>query len=131
MEQTFEDFIEKYLLQIKFKEVETDPEKAWVPGVRTYKVKVKSPGFDKSLKIEFRCGPDAGEPTIEGVLQCVQSDSGATEYCSDKWGFIKEFGYDDPQEGERVYLACLEQREKAIRYFGYVVFEELMSCTEM
>lgn len=127
----FTEFVDKYLVNMKVKEVDTTPDECWVDGVRTYKIKLKSIAFSGTFKTRFRVGPACGEPDIEGVLQSLASDALCVEYTQDKWDFIKEYGYDEnPAEGERIYHLCQEHSEKLRDWMGAVIFEEFINCEE-
>ena len=127
----FPEFIDKYLLTMTFKETEVKSGEDWVKGVTAYKIKIKSPGFDKSLKTRFMIGPAHSEPDLENVLCCVKYDAQSADSCSDKWEFIREYGYQTcPEKGEQIWFACQEQKQKLINYFGQIIADELLECEE-
>lgn len=77
-----------------------------------------------------RYGPvTPNKPELHDVLWSLQMDCSAVAYCTDKWDFIDEFGYEDGREGERIYRACKQQLKKVKAFMGGL-FDEFMELEE-
>jgi len=48
----------------------------------------------------------------DDIIYCLISDIQCVENSTDKYDFMEQLGYEDFREGERVYNACVEQKQQ-------------------
>jgi len=72
-------------------------------------------------------GHEGKAPTVEEVLECLQSDAFAE---SDFGYFCQDFGYDeDSRKAKRLHERVMRQNKKVERFMGEL-FETFLSCQE-
>jgi len=70
-----------------------------------------------------------GEPSIPGVLECLQTDCQSAEYGFDE--FCDEFGYDkDSRKAFKTYRACGKIKGKLHKFFGADYFRFIKADRE-
>ena len=70
-----------------------------------------------------------GEPSIPGVLECLQTDCQSAEYGFDE--FCDEFGYDkDSRKAFKTYRACGKIKGKLHKFFGADYFRFIKAHRE-
>lgn len=80
----------------------------------------------KRMTLTFSQGSGfhGAEPTAEGVLECLQSDSSVDGMDFDEW--CGNLGFDpDSRTAERTYKACSHQNDRLKRFLGDVLYREL------
>jgi hypothetical protein len=69
-------------------------------------------------------GHGGKEPTAEGVLECLVSDSGGYEGADNFQEWANEYGYDtDSREAEKIYSGCGDIARRLKRFLGEEVYE--------
>jgi len=116
--ETLKEFINNMSLKMKTEQIESNPN--WDSNVQAnhYNVQLISGDNRKTCSFPFSQGIGIKEnPNINGVLECLQSDSLSGDFTFE--GFCDEFGYDsDSRKAEKTFKACQETRFKLKKFFN-------------
>ena len=116
--ETLKEFISNMNLTMKAEQIESNPN--WDSNVQAnhYKIQLMTPWSKGYFSVPFSQGIGIKEnPNINGVLECLQSDSLSGDFTFE--GFCDEFGYDsDSRKAEKTFKACQETRFKLKKFFN-------------
>ena len=104
----------------------TQQEKDWYRAANHFKVTLKGqPG--RRMSVAFSQGSGiSGEPTADGVLECLLSDASSADEEFINWA--GDLGYDpDSRKAERIYNAVKKQTAKLKQFLGDS-FEEYINA---
>lgn len=108
---TIKQFCRRYGIRILCQYVDENPHNPDWKEANHFKVTLHRRNPRRQMSLYFSQGYGInGEPTVEGVLDCLRSDS----FCeSDFEGFCSEYGYDtDSRKAERTWKTTLDQTKK-------------------
>lgn len=88
----------------------------------------KSPYHDSVYN--YSRGKGIDEDMIKSAVYCILMDAYSYDECRDVNDFCNEFGYEDPNEGQRVYNACRDTHEIINNLLSKEEIEELYNIVE-
>jgi hypothetical protein len=98
-------------------------------------LRMKRDGHNCQMTVTFSQGSAYGgsDPEIEGVLNCLASDSSSVDNSQGFEDWARDLGYDtDSRKAEKIFKACERQREKLIRFLGDDLYQELLyKCEQL
>ena len=126
---TFHQFCSKHRVRIESRLADSNPNNPDWEGAHHFRVTLKM--HDRQLTTPFSQGYGIpSEPTAEGVLNCLVSDTWGIENARNFEEWCSEYGYDtDSRKAESLYRACTRQATK-LRQLADSTFDELMNCRE-
>lgn len=72
-----------------------------------------------------------GHPKLKDILSCCQSDANSVEGCGSFEDWAQDMGYDpDSRQAEKIYNACVKEREDLQRVLGDQAFQMLMKVED-
>lgn len=126
---TFTQFIKKHNVRVSCTRVRENPSNPEWKDADHWKCQLRMRRKSWTIYFSQGCGHNGVEPSVESILNCVQSDTSTIqdrsfeEWCSD-------LGYDtDSRKAERTYKACEKQAHRAEGFFA-PDFEEFLACQE-
>jgi hypothetical protein len=127
---TMKQFINKNKIRITSESSDRNPNMDHSGNMNHFKVTLRH--GRKSMSLYFSQGYGiSGEPTAEGVLSCLASDSSSIENANSFEDWAGEFGYDtDSRTAEKTFKTCQKQAEKLKNFLGEDLYKELLWETE-
>lgn len=113
----YQEFIDTLGFTLKYKEVECPVSEEWVPGVRKFEIKIKSPLMCGKLKTDYRIGPACDENLqLWEVLYSLKMDYIDASMSIVEW--CEEFCYELSRENYELYQKVCESSRRTKNFFG-------------
>lgn len=131
---TYQQFIESTGLRMTcIRAYENPSNKAWKDADH-WKCLLTSTKTKGRMTVFFSqgYGHNGKEPTLEGVLNCLGSDSAGIENNPTFEDWCSEYGYsEDSRQAEATFKACEKQAERLRRFLGDSAMDRLLwECRE-
>lgn len=125
-----DEFITKYNITMDAEYAENNPNMDGNQIMNHYIVTLHHDDREYSLYFSQGLGIKC-EPTAKRVLESVLMDVSCVESGQTFEDFCAEIGYDaDSRRAERIYNACLKERDQIGELFGPEVYEEFIQISE-
>ena len=98
---------------------------SWSHAAFSYRVTLRYQR--RQMSVDFHCGSHAGEPSIDGVLDCLASDSIGIDNAPDFWDWCDEYGMEPTREGKATFEAVKAQAAD-LRHLLGEDFEDIVYC---
>ena len=127
---TLDEFITKYNITMDAEYAENNPNMDGERTMNHYLVTLHHDKREYSLYFSQGLGIKH-KPTAKSVLESVLLDVSCVESGQTFEDFCSELGYDtDSRRAERIYNACLKERDQIGELFGPEVYEEFTQINE-
>lgn len=129
MSKTMKAFVRENRIRISSKMVDENKSAPDWKDANHFKVILRRSG--KRMTLYFSQGYGiSGEPTAEGVLDCIASDSAGVENARSFEDWCGDYGYDtDSRKAERIFKVCEAQAQKLKNFLGDDLYKELLRDT--